>query len=140
MLAARFYDRMDIRIEEVPVPEIRASDDILIEVSYCGICGTDLHEYMVGPIVTPSTPHALTGATLPQTLGHEFAGTVAAIGSDVRDVRVGDRVSVCPIITCGRGYHCRRGNGHLCLTMACTGLSSPSACGGRSTESASSST
>jgi (R,R)-butanediol dehydrogenase/meso-butanediol dehydrogenase/diacetyl reductase len=124
MLAARFYGRMDIRIEEVPVPEIRASDDVLIEVSYCGICGTDLHEYMVGPIVTPSTPHALTGATLPQTLGHEFAGTVAAIGSDVRDVRVGDRVSVCPIITCGRCYHCRRGNGHLCLTMACTGLSS----------------
>jgi (R,R)-butanediol dehydrogenase/meso-butanediol dehydrogenase/diacetyl reductase len=124
MLAARFYDKLDIRIEEVPVPEIRAADDVLIEVSYCGICGTDLHEYMVGPIVTPSSPHPLTGATLPQTLGHEFSGTVAAIGSDVREVHVGDRVSVCPIITCGRCYHCRRGNGQLCLSMACTGLSS----------------
>ena len=124
MLAARFYDKLDIRLEEVPVPEIKASDDVLIEVSYCGICGTDLHEYMVGPIVTPASPHPLTGASLPQTLGHEFAGTVAAIGSDVRDVRVGDRVSVCPIIICGRCYHCRRGNGQLCLNMACTGLSS----------------
>jgi (R,R)-butanediol dehydrogenase/meso-butanediol dehydrogenase/diacetyl reductase len=124
MLAARFYGAKDIRIEDIDVPGVKAPDDVLVEVAYCGICGTDLHEYLMGPIVTPASPHPLTGATLPQTLGHEFAGTVAAIGSDVRGVRVGDRVSVCPIITCGRCYHCRRGNGHLCLTMACTGLSS----------------
>ncbi len=123
MLAARFYAAKDIRIEDVPVPQVKASDDVLVEVAYCGICGTDLHEYLMGPIVTPASPHPLTGVSLPQTLGHEFGGTVVEVGADVRDVRVGDRVSVCPIITCGRCYHCRRGNGHLCATMACTGLS-----------------
>ena len=67
-----------------------------------------------GPIVTPTSPHPLTGATLPQTLGHEFSATVVEIGSDVRDVKVGDRVSVNPIITCGRCHFCRRGLGQLC--------------------------
>ena len=123
MRAARFYAAKDIRIEDVPVPSIKAPDDVLVEVAYCGICGTDLHEYLMGPIVTPSTPHPLTGVTLPQTLGHEFSGRVVEIGPDVRDVKVGDRVSVCPIIPCGRCFHCRRGNGQLCIRMACTGLS-----------------
>jgi (R,R)-butanediol dehydrogenase/meso-butanediol dehydrogenase/diacetyl reductase len=123
MLAARFYGAKDIRLEDVGIPQIKQADDVLLEVHYCGICGTDLHEYLVGPIVTPTSPHALTGATLPQTLGHEFSATVVEIGSDVRDVKVGDRVSVCPAIVCGRCYHCRRGNGHLCIRFACTGLS-----------------
>jgi (R,R)-butanediol dehydrogenase/meso-butanediol dehydrogenase/diacetyl reductase len=123
MLAARFYGAKDIRVEDVSVPQIHTSDDVLVEVHYCGICGTDLHEYMVGPIVTPTSPHPLTGVTLPQTLGHEFSATVVEIGSDVHDVKVGDRVSICPAIVCGRCYHCRRGNGHLCIRFACTGLS-----------------
>jgi (R,R)-butanediol dehydrogenase / meso-butanediol dehydrogenase / diacetyl reductase len=123
MLAARFYGARDIRLEEVPVPQVRQPDDVLVEISYCGICGTDLHEYLMGPIVTSASPHPLTGATIPQTLGHEFSGTVTEVGRDVTTVKPGDRVSVCPIITCGRCYHCRRGNGQLCFTMACTGLS-----------------
>jgi (R,R)-butanediol dehydrogenase/meso-butanediol dehydrogenase/diacetyl reductase len=123
MLAARFYGAKDIRLEEIGMPEIKAVDDVLLEVHYCGICGTDLHEYLVGPIVTPTNPHPLTGVTLPQTLGHEFSATVVEVGSDVHDVKVGDRVSVCPAIVCGRCYHCRRGNGHLCIRFACTGLS-----------------
>ena len=53
MLAARFYGAKDIRSEEVDIPTIKASDDVLVEIAYCGICGTDLHEYLVGPIVTP---------------------------------------------------------------------------------------
>ncbi len=81
MRAARFYGQHDIRIEEVAIPEIHHADDVLVEVLWCGICGTDLHEYMVGPIVTPVTPHPLTGATLPQTLGHEFSARVVEVGS-----------------------------------------------------------
>ena len=123
MLAARFYGATDIRLEEVDVPKIKESDDVLVEVAYCGICGTDLHEYLMGPIVTPVNPHGLTGATLPQTLGHEFSATVVEIGPDVRDVAPGDRVAIMPAIVCGRCYHCRRGNGHLCTSFACTGLS-----------------
>ncbi|WP_457190762.1 alcohol dehydrogenase catalytic domain-containing protein [Nocardioides sp. P5_E3] len=123
MLAARFHGQHDIRVEDVATPSPSAPDDILVEVHWCGICGTDLHEYAVGPIVTPTTPHPLTGVTLPQTLGHEFSGTVVEVGSDVRDVVVGDRVAIMPAIVCGRCYFCRRGQGHLCLVFACTGLS-----------------
>ena len=56
MLAARFHGQHDIRIEDVPTPTPSAPDDILVEVHWCGICGTDLHEYAVGPIVTPDDP------------------------------------------------------------------------------------
>jgi (R,R)-butanediol dehydrogenase/meso-butanediol dehydrogenase/diacetyl reductase len=121
--AARFYAAKDIRVEDAAMPEIRGADDVLVEVLYCGICGTDLHEYLMGPIVTPETPHPLTGATLPQTLGHEFSATVVEMGSGVADVSVGDRVAIMPAIVCGRCHFCRRGLGHLCLEFACTGLS-----------------
>jgi (R,R)-butanediol dehydrogenase/meso-butanediol dehydrogenase/diacetyl reductase len=121
--AARYYGQKDIRVEEVPAPEAKEPDDILVEVAYCGICGTDLHEYVVGPIVTPTSPHPLTGVTLPQTMGHEFSARVAAVGGDVRDVAVGDRVAIMPAIVCGRCRYCRRGQGHLCVQFACTGLS-----------------
>jgi len=123
MLAARFHDRHDIRIEDVPSPEVAASDDVLVEVDYCGICGTDLHEYLEGPIVTPTEPHPLTGVTIPQTLGHEFSARVVDAGADVVDLSVGDRVAVMPAIVCGRCVQCRQGYGHLCARFACTGLS-----------------
>src|SRR2546430_13689656 len=123
MRAARFHGRNDIRVEDVQVPQIRADDEVLVRVAYCGICGTDLHEYLMGPIVTPATPHPLTGATLPQTLGHEFSARVVEVGTGVRDVRVDDRVSIMPAIVCGRCHYCRRGLGHLCERFACTGLS-----------------
>jgi (R,R)-butanediol dehydrogenase / meso-butanediol dehydrogenase / diacetyl reductase len=121
--AARFYAKNDIRVEDVEVPKPSAPDDVLVEVFWCGICGTDLHEYLVGPIVTPVTPHPLTGVTLPQTLGHEFSARVVEVGSDVTDVQTGDRVSIMPAIVCGRCHYCRRGLGHLCIKFACTGLS-----------------
>jgi (R,R)-butanediol dehydrogenase/meso-butanediol dehydrogenase/diacetyl reductase len=121
--AARFHGKSDIRIDDVDVPSIKERDEVLVEVLWCGICGTDLHEYMVGPIVTPVTPHPLTGVTLPQTLGHEFSARVVEAGPDVTDVTVGDRVAIMPAIVCGRCDFCRRGLGHLCVRFACTGLS-----------------
>jgi (R,R)-butanediol dehydrogenase / meso-butanediol dehydrogenase / diacetyl reductase len=123
MLAARYYGQRDIRLEDVPTPSLKADDDVLVEVAWCGICGTDLHEYTAGPIVTPVHPHPATGATLPQTLGHEFSARVVEVGKAVTAVKVGDRVSIMPLITCGRCYFCRRGLGQHCLNFACTGLS-----------------
>ncbi len=123
MRAARFHGRSDIRIEDVAVPGLREPDEVLVEVLWCGICGTDLHEYAVGPIVTPVQPHPLTGATLPQTLGHEFSARVGEIGTLVSEGAVGDRVAIMPAIVCGRCRFCRRGLGHLCVRFACTGLS-----------------
>ena len=123
MRAARFHDQHDIRVEDVDVPQLKAADEVLVEPLWCGICGTDLHEYLVGPIVTPTSPHPLTGVTLPQTLGHEFSARVVEIGSEVSDVAVGDRVAIMPAIVCGRCTYCRQGLGHLCEKFACTGLS-----------------
>jgi (R,R)-butanediol dehydrogenase/meso-butanediol dehydrogenase/diacetyl reductase len=121
--AARFYDKRDIRLEDVDVPVLKAADEVLVEVAWCGICGTDLHEYLVGPIVTPVKPHPLTGVTLPQTLGHEFSARVVEVGPEVTGVRAGDRVAIMPAIVCGKCAYCRRGLGHLCVRFACTGLS-----------------
>jgi (R,R)-butanediol dehydrogenase/meso-butanediol dehydrogenase/diacetyl reductase len=124
MRAARFHAAGDIRIEDVPEPsDALGPRDVLVAPRWCGICGTDLHEYVAGPIVTPQEPHPLTGATLPQILGHEFAGDVLAVGSEVTDLAESDRVSVMPLAFCGDCYFCRRGLNHLCSTMGCVGLS-----------------
>jgi len=123
MKALRFHAARDLRVEEVPEPPAPSPTQVVLAPRWCGICGTDLHEYLAGPIVTPAEPHPLTGAHLPQILGHEFSAEVVATGSEVTRVREGDRVAVMPLIFCGRCDYCRRGLQHLCTTMACTGLS-----------------
>ena len=92
MRALRFHAAHDLRVEELAEPPAPAADDVLVKVAACGICGTDLHEYAAGPIVTPVEPHPLTGAQNPQILGHEFAGEVLATGPAVTRVHKGDRV------------------------------------------------
>jgi (R,R)-butanediol dehydrogenase/meso-butanediol dehydrogenase/diacetyl reductase len=123
MRAAVYYDRRDVRVEDVADPAGPGPGEVLVAPLWCGICGTDVHEYTDGPIVTPVQPHPLTGATNPQVLGHEFSAEVLEVGRDVTDVRVGDRASVMPLIYCGHCHFCRLGQNHLCERMACTGLS-----------------
>ncbi|WP_040777685.1 2,3-butanediol dehydrogenase [Nocardia pneumoniae] len=124
MRAARFHGPGDVRVEEVPEPATRPGT-VKVEVEWCGICGTDLHEYLEGPIFAPpaTTPHPLTGETVPITLGHEFAGVVVELGEGVEDLRVGDRVVVEPYIVCGRCDACRRGRYNVCRTLGFVGLS-----------------
>ena len=125
MRAAVYHGPKDIRVEQVPEPDAVGADEVLVRPFWCGICGTDLHEYAAGPIVIPTEPHPLTGGSAPQVLGHEFSAEVVGIGADVGHLRVGDRVSVMPIVACGRCFYCRKGLGHLCERMACIGLSHP---------------
>ncbi|MBD0323343.1 MAG: 2,3-butanediol dehydrogenase [Aldersonia sp.] len=124
MRAARFHGRKDIRIDDIPEPATRPGT-VKVEVQWCGICGTDLHEYLEGPIFAPptDTPHPLTGETVPITLGHEFAGVVAELGDGVSDLKVGDRVVVEPYIVCGRCDACRQGRYNVCATLGFVGLS-----------------
>ena len=124
MRALRFHKAHELCVENVPEPGSPGPGEVLLKPLMCGICGTDLHEYTDGPIVTPAVPHPLTGAELPQILGHEFAAVVAEAGPGVTHVRDGDLCTVMPLIACGRCHECVRGRGHLCRTMACTGLSS----------------
>lgn len=99
MRAARFYDQKDIRIEDIDRPTPGA-DDVLIDIAWCGICGSDLHEYLEGPIFIPGkgNPHPISGEEVPITLGHEFSGTVAEVGDNVSDLEVGQHVVVEPYI------------------------------------------
>jgi (R,R)-butanediol dehydrogenase/meso-butanediol dehydrogenase/diacetyl reductase len=121
--AARYHGVKDVRVEEVPEPAGVGPHELLVRPRLTGICGTDLHEYVAGPIVTPASPHPLTGAVNPQILGHECAAEVVEVGEEVTVARPGDRVAIMPLIYCGRCYCCRRGLNHLCERMACTGLS-----------------
>ena len=123
MKAVRFHAKRDIRVEDVPEPSEPGPRQLLIKPRLCGICGTDLHEYVAGPIVTPTDPHPLTGARNPQILGHELSADVVAVGGEVTVARPGDRVSVMPLAYCGRCYYCARGLNHICATMGCVGLS-----------------
>lgn len=98
MRAARFYKAKDIRVEEVDVPKL-GNTDVKIKVAWAGICGSDLHEYNAGPIIIPGeTPDPLTGRTSPITMGHEFSGVVEEVGADVTKVKIGDKVTVNPLI------------------------------------------
>jgi (R,R)-butanediol dehydrogenase / meso-butanediol dehydrogenase / diacetyl reductase len=121
--ALRFHAARDLRIDEVAEPADPGPSEVVVRPATCGICGTDLHEYAAGPIVTSVEPHPLTGATNPQILGHEFAGDVVAVGAGVTRVSEGDRVAIMPLAYCGRCAYCTRGLQHLCMTMACVGLS-----------------
>ena len=124
MKAAVYYGAGDIRVESVDEPSELGPRQLLLRPEWCGICGTDLHEFAEGPIVIPEQPHALNGSVLPQILGHEFSAEVVDTGSDVVNAAPGDRVSIMPLIVCGHCTYCARGLQHLCERMACTGLSS----------------
>lgn len=123
MKAARFNGPKDIEITDVPTPVLRPGA-VEIDVAWCGICGTDLHEYLEGPIFIPATghPHPLTHEEEPVTMGHEFSGTVAALGDGVTDLTVGEHVVVEPYFVCGTCAPCEAGRYNLCTSMGFIGL------------------
>lgn len=97
MRALAYFKKGDIHFaDDLPEPTINSDEEVLIEVSWAGICGTDLHEYSDGPIFMPQDggSHPLSGKKLPQPMGHEMSGIVSKIGSKVTKVKVGDHVVV----------------------------------------------
>lgn len=123
MKAAVFYGREDLRVEEVPEP-VPGVGQVKLRVGFGGICGSDLHTYFepeANPYL-PFEPHPLTGATMPQILGHELSGTVVEVGEDVEGIRVGDRGAVVPIVrTCGSCAACRNGMPVACAQQVSLG-------------------
>ncbi|MCT1550831.1 alcohol dehydrogenase catalytic domain-containing protein [Brevibacterium casei] len=123
MKAVRLHGREDLRIDDVAEPTV-GPGEIMLKNAYVGICGSDVHLYFA-PEALPIdvfSPHPVTGAHLPQTLGHEFSGTVVEVGEGVTGVEVGDRGAVFPIAySCGECVACRKGRPTSCRLMASTG-------------------
>ncbi|MCZ2123646.1 MAG: zinc-binding dehydrogenase [Anaerolineales bacterium] len=104
MKAVRFIaPKQPLEMQDIPVPEI-GERDILVKVKAAGICHSDAH-YRAG--VSPVKP-------VPLTLGHEVAGVVEKIGSQVTNVKIGERVCLHYNLTCGDCYHCSTGNDQFC--------------------------
>jgi 2-desacetyl-2-hydroxyethyl bacteriochlorophyllide A dehydrogenase len=102
MPAAVYVGEGDIEVQHLPVPDL-GPDDALVEVSHCGICGTDLH-LVLERFARPGS-----------VLGHEWAGTIAAIGSNVTGWDLGARVVLDPTPGCGECRACRAGRSSVCL-------------------------
>lgn len=113
MLAAVLHDREDIRVEEVPTPEI-SDGEVLLRSRAVSICGTDMRIYRFG--------HRRLAAGTKRILGHELAGEVAAVGRDVHGLTEGMRVAVAPNFGCGGCRMCHRGWFHLCPDYGAIGL------------------
>ncbi|SHE30846.1 2,3-butanediol dehydrogenase [Clostridium fallax] len=125
MKAALWYGKNDVRIEEVDEPKIK-KDCVKVKIKWCGICGSDLHEYLGGPIFIPvEKPHPISGDVAPVILGHELAGEVTEVGEGVTNFKIGDRVVVEPIVACGKCSACKEGKYNLCPSLGFHGL-----CGG----------
>lgn len=110
MKAAVTHAAQDLRIEKVPVPEIK-DNEVLIQVKACGICGTDPHIY-----------NGHFPAPMPLIQGHEFAGEVVKVGSAVTSVFIGDRVTADINISCGNCYYCRTGQKLFCENITQLGV------------------
>lgn len=83
----------------------------------------DLHEYLGGANIMPTTPHPITNEKVPLTLGHEFSGVIEEVGEDVQDIKVGARVTVQPIIYDGTCGACKEGYINCCDSNGFIGLS-----------------
>jgi 2-desacetyl-2-hydroxyethyl bacteriochlorophyllide A dehydrogenase len=103
MRAVTFQAPGEVLVADVPEPELLDGGDAVVRIEASGVCGSDLHIYHGRVKIDPGF-----------TIGHEYVGTVTAVGEDVREVAVGDRVLGCFQTACGRCFFCRRGWFHKC--------------------------
>lgn len=111
MKAAVLHAIGDIRLEEVPTPQI-GNSEVLLKVKACGVCGTDVHFL-----------HGEWTVNMPLIPGHEFSGEIAEIGKDIQTISIGDRASIDPNVVCGVCKNCRRTQrSHLCSNIKAIGV------------------
>lgn len=103
MRAVTFQAPNEVRVEDVPEPQLLDAGDAIVRIEATGVCGSDLHIYHGRVKIEPGF-----------TIGHEYVGTVLAVGDGVHDLAVGDRVLGCFQTACGHCFFCRRGLFHKC--------------------------
>jgi len=106
-------------LEDIAIPVI-GHNDVLVKIKKTAICGTDIHIFNWDEWAQKTIP-------IPMTVGHEFAGKIVEIGSEVRGINIGDRVSAEGHITCGFCRKCRAGERHLCRNSLGVGVNRPGA-------------
>src|SRR6266511_6330513 len=109
------YDERPV-VEQVPEPEVTGPHDVIVRIGGAGLCRTDLH-------IVEGQWKEKTGVELPYTLGHENAGWVHEVGSDVTNVAAGDTVIVHPFMSCGFCRACRAGDDMHCSDGRFPGIS-----------------
>lgn len=112
MKALQVMKPFEMALIDVAEPMITKSTDVLVQTEYVGICGSDMHIYH------GSNPLA----TLPRVPGHEVVGRVLEVGTEVRALKVGDKVVVEPIRYCGECYACRKGQPNVCENLSVFGV------------------
>ena len=100
------------------VSDTTPNDHVKIAVSYCGICGTDLHIFH---------GHMDQRIKVPQVIGHEMSGTIIDVGSQVQNWNPGDRVTVRPLDPCNTCPACNAGHSHICQNLKFLGIDTPGA-------------
>lgn len=111
------YSEPGLWLEEVPIPEM-GINDVLIKIHKTSICGTDIHIYNWDDWAKKTIP-------VPMVTGHEYAGTIEAIGSNVHDIKIGEVVSGEGHLVCGHCRNCRAGRRHLCMNTKGVGVNRP---------------
>lgn len=119
MQLARLYGPEELSVDEVDPRPVRPGM-VRIDIEYCGICGSDLHEYEHGPapIRREDQDHQIPTSEwdehLPMPMGHEIVGIVTEVGDDVDRIKTGDRITPCLILPCDECRYCADGDYHLC--------------------------
>ena len=112
MKAVRIVKPEQLELIEVEKPVINEKDNVLVRMTAAGICGSDVGIY-----------HGTNAAaTYPRIIGHEIVGVVDQVGPNVQNLKVGDRVIVNQVTSCGECYPCRKGRGNVCDHLAVRGV------------------
>lgn len=98
-----------LTVKEIEKPAF-SEEEVLVKVSYVGVCGSDLARYFEGKV-----------HSYPQVLGHEFSGVVERVGSNVQAVKEGDRVAIAPLVPCGECNYCQCGKPAMCENYSFVG-------------------
>ena len=122
MKALVYHGNRDLRVQDWPDPTPRPGE-ALLRVDYCGICATDIEEYLYGPaFIAWEEPNPVTGKKMPMVTGHEITATVLEVNAHDSEVAPGDRVVINGVLTCGTCYWCTNGEPTQCPGMAAVGF------------------